>query len=60
MICWVSGVIQVVGVDGVVDSLVRDFVEKDPQRVHQLLIQSSMETSRFHLETVQIVSQTPQ
>ncbi len=54
------GVIQVVVVDGVVDSLVRDFVEQDPQGVHKLLIQSSMETSRFHLETVQIVSQTPQ
>ncbi len=60
MICWVSGVIQIVGVDGVVDSLVRDFVEEGPQSVHQLLIQSSMETCRFHLETVQIVTQTPQ
>jgi hypothetical protein len=60
MICWVQGVIQVVGVDGVVDSLVRDFVEKGPQSVHQPLIQSTMETSCFHLETVQIVSQTPE
>ncbi len=57
MICWVSGVVQVVGVGGVVDSLVRDFVEEGPQCVHQPLIQSSMETCRFHLETVQIVSQ---
>ncbi len=59
MICWVHGVIQVAGVDGVVDSLVRDFVEEGTQSVCQPLIQSSMETSRFHLETVQIVSQTP-
>ena len=59
MICWVPGVIQVVGVDGVVDSLVRDFVEEGPQCVHQPLVQSAMETSRFHLETVQVVSQTP-
>ncbi len=60
MICWVHGVIQVVGVGGVVDSLVRDFVEEGPQCVHQPLIQSSMETSGFHLETVQVVPQTPQ
>ncbi len=59
MICWVSGVVQVVEVGGVVDGLVRDFVEEDPQCVHQPLIQSTMETSCFHLETVQIVSQTP-
>ncbi len=52
MICWVHGVIQVIGVGGVVDSLVRDFVEEGPQSVHQPLIQSTMETSRFHLETV--------
>jgi hypothetical protein len=59
MICWVQGVIQVAGVDGVVVGLVRDFVEEGPQSVYQPLIQSSMETSRFHLEIVQIVSQTP-
>ena len=55
-----SGVVRVVEVGDVVDSLVRDFVEEGPQSVHQPLIQSSMETSRFHLETVQVVSQTPQ
>jgi hypothetical protein len=59
MICWVHGVIQVVGVGGVVDTLIRDFVEEGPQSVHQPLIQSSMETNCFHLETVQIVLQTP-
>ncbi len=57
---WVHGVIQVVGVGGVVESLVRDFVEEGPQSVHQPLIQSTMETCRFHLETIQVVSQTPQ
>ncbi len=59
MICWVHGVIQVVGVGGVVDVLVRDLVEEGSQSVHQPLIQSAMETNRFHLETVQVVSQTP-
>ena len=54
-----SGVVRVVEVGDVVDSLVRDFVEKGPQSVHQPLIQSTMETSRFHLETVQVVPQTP-
>ncbi len=59
MICWVHGVIQVVGVGGVVDDLVRDFVEKGSQSIHQPLVQSTMETSCFHLETIQVVSQTP-
>ncbi len=59
MVCWVYGVIQVVGVGGVVDTLIRDFVEKGPQSVHQPLVQSAMETSRFHLETVQVITQTP-
>ena len=59
MICWVYGGIQVVGVGGVADVLVRDFVEKGPQSVHQPLVQSAMETSRFHLETVQVIPQTP-
>ncbi len=59
MICWVYGVIQVVGVGGVVDTLIRDFIEEGPQSVHQPLIQSTMETSRFHLETVQVITQTP-
>ncbi len=57
--CWMSGVVRVVEVGDVVDSLVRDFVEKGPQSVHQPLIQSTMETSRFHLETVQVIPQTP-
>ncbi len=52
MICWVYGVIQVVGVGDVVDILIRDLVEEGPQSVHQPLVQSAMETSRFHLETV--------
>ena len=56
---WVYGVVQVDGVGGVVDTLIRDFVKKDPQSVHQPLVQSAMETSCFHLETVQVVSQTP-
>ncbi len=59
MMMWTSGVVQVVGVDGVVDSLVRDFIEKNPQSVHEPLIQSAMETSRFHFETVQIITLTP-
>ena len=54
-----SGVVRVVEVGDVVDSLVRDFVEEGPQSVHQPLIQSTMETSRFHLETVQVIPQTP-
>ncbi len=56
MICWVYGVIQVVGVGGVVDTLIRNFVEEGPQSVHQPLVQSTMETSRFHLETVQVIT----
>ncbi len=59
MIRWVSGAIQVVGVGGVVDTLIRDFVEKGPQSVHQPLVQSAMETSCFHLKTVQVITQTP-
>ncbi len=59
MICWVYGVIQVVGVGDVVDTLIRDFVEEGPQSVHQPLVQSTMETNRFHLETVQVITQTP-
>ncbi len=59
MICWVHGVIQVAGVGGVVDDLVRDFVEEGSQSVDQPLVQSAMETSCFHFETVQVVSQTP-
>ncbi len=59
MIRWVCGVIQVAGVGGVVDGLVRDFVEKGSQSVHQPLVQSAMETRRFHLKTVQVVPQTP-
>ncbi len=59
MIRWVCGVIQVAGVGGVVDTLIRDFVEKGPQSVHQPLIQSAMETSRFHLDTIQVITQTP-
>ncbi len=59
MIRWVYGVIQVAGVGGVVDGLVQDFVEEGPQSVHQPLVQSAMETSRFHLETVQVIPQTP-
>ncbi len=59
MISWVQGVVQVAGVGGVVDGLVRDFVEEGPQSVHQPLIQGAMETSRFHLETVQVITQTP-
>jgi hypothetical protein len=59
MICWVYGVIQVAGVGGVADVLVRDFVEKGPQSVYQPLVQSAMETSRFHFETVQVIPQTP-
>ncbi len=59
MIRWVRGVIQVAGVGGVVDDLIRDFVEKGSQSVHQPLVQSTMETSRFHLETVQVITQTP-
>ncbi len=54
-----SGVVRVVEVGGVVDGLVRNFVEENPQSVHRPLIQCSMETSRFHLETVQVVPQTP-
>jgi hypothetical protein len=59
MICWMHGVIQVAGVGGVVDGLVQDFVEEGSQSVDQPLVQSAMETSCFHLETVQVVSQTP-
>ena len=58
-ICWVYGVIQVVGVGGVADVLVRDFVEKGPQSVYQPLVQSTMKTSCFHFETVQVITQTP-
>ncbi len=59
MICWVQGVVQVVGVGGVVDTLIWDFVEEGPQCVHQPLVQSAMETSCFHLETIQVIMQTP-
>ncbi len=49
MIRWVYGVIQVDGVGDVDGTLIRDFVEKGPQSVHQPLVQSTMETSCFHL-----------
>jgi hypothetical protein len=36
MNCWMSGVVRVVEVGGVVDSLVRDFVEECPQSITSL------------------------
>ncbi len=56
---WVHGVVQVDGVGGVVDTLIWDLVEEGPQSVYQPLVQSAMETSRFHLETIQVITQTP-
>ncbi len=56
---WVHGVVQVVEVCGVVDTLIWDFVEEGPQSVHQPLVQSAMKTSRFHFKTVQVITQTP-
>ena len=57
---WVRGVVQVDGVGGVVDTLIRDFVEKGPQCIHQPLVQSAMETNCFHLEIVYVITQTPE